>query len=109
MVIEKLKIEIIIPKYYNDGKKITQKFHLKTNNDISKQFGNFTEDPSSQLGEWKDPDTGIKYKDANFIYLILCEYDIKHLDFLEKFKKKLEKRYKQQKILIYYSIVYELN
>ena len=109
MVRKKLKIEIIIPKFYNDGKKIDPAIHLKTNDDLSKQFGSFIEDPSSQLGEWKDPTTGIKYKDTNFIYWILCEHDNKHLNFLKKFKKKLEKRYKQQKILIYYSIVYEMN
>ena len=93
----KLKIEIIIPKFYNNGKEINSKIHLKTTNDISKQFGNFIEDPSSQLGEWKDPETKIKYKDTNFIYWILCEHNNKHLNFLEKFKKKLGKRYNNKK------------
>ena len=90
-----LKIEILVPKKFNDGKKIPAILHARTNNDLGRQFGSYTENSASLLGSWTDPNTKKKYKDENFTYWVLCDNTKDNRDFLPQFKETLKERYQQ--------------
>ena len=96
-----LKVEIIIPMFYNDGKKIESSKHAQTFRQIVKQFKGCTEDKSPLLGGWIDQSTGKQYKDKNFSYWVICEDNNTNEDFLNDFKENLKTRYSQQEILMY--------
>jgi hypothetical protein len=104
-LIVQLKIEILVPKKFNDGKKIPAILHVKTSNDLARQFESYTEDSTSLLGSWLDPKTKEKYKDTNFTYWVLCDNTKDNKDFLPQFKEILKERYQQLDILIYYTKV----
>ena len=97
-----LKIEFLVPKKFNNGQRIPPILHVKTSNDLARQFGAYTEDPTSLLGSWTDPKTKKKYKDENFTYWVLCDNTEDNMEFLSGFKERLKDRYKQLDILIYY-------
>jgi hypothetical protein len=100
-----LKIEILVPKKYNNGEIIPAIHHARTSNDLARQFGSYTEDSSPLLGSWIDPKTKKKYKDENFTYWVLCNDTKYNTDFLPRFKEKLKERYQQIEILMYYTKV----
>jgi hypothetical protein len=102
------KVDIIIPKFYNDGTKIDASKHVETYRDIIKHFGDCTEDRSPLKGDWTDPKTGEKHKDRNFSYWIICNDNYPNMYFLEEFKKTLIERYDQKEILMYYTMVFSI-
>lgn len=101
MVLSSLKVEILIPKFYNDGRKIEGRKHKETARELHRRFGGFTQDDSPLIGEWMDNQDGRKYKDKSFSFWVICEDDHDTITFFNEFRKKLEERYNQRKILIY--------
>lgn len=101
MVLPSLKVEILVPKFYNDGRRIEIKKHLETAQELTIKFGAFTQDNSPLMGEWFDKEDGRKYKDKNFSFWVICDDNEDTIKFFNDFKVKLEDRYDQRKILIY--------
>lgn len=96
-----LKVEVLVPKFYNDKSQVKITEHRKTAQELTKKFGGCTQETSPLIGQWKDPITKRKYSDVNFAFWVICDDNPSNILFLEKFKDKLKSRYRQQDILIY--------
>lgn len=106
-MVHSFKIDIIIPKFYNDRTKVEANKHVQTYKEIITHFGDCTEDKSPLKGDWTDPDTGEKHKDRNFSYWIICKDNYSNVFFLDEFKEVLRKRYDQKEILMYSTLINE--
>jgi hypothetical protein len=96
-----IKIEILIPLYYNDGRPIEEEKVSHTYNELVDRFGRCSIDNSTIHGHWKDPDTKMYYTDKNRMMWVICEDNNSNREFLGAFKFALEKRFQQQSILIH--------
>jgi hypothetical protein len=104
-----IKVEIILPLYYNDKRDIEDKKFEETHDDIKKQFTGFTIGDRPLLGYWIDPDTGISYEnEKNTLYWVLCDKTKNNIQFFKKLKERLKQRFEQESILIYYVNVYRI-
>lgn len=102
---QRIKIEILIPKYYNDGQQIEGRKHGLTYREIFKQFKGCTQDKSPLLGSWIDSKTGKKYKDRNFAYWVIYDDNYDNVYFLDRLKDILKERYEQDEIMMYHTSI----
>jgi hypothetical protein len=92
-----LKVEILIPKYYNPDKFTNKRRKIEgikladTFDEIYDEFDGCTVDYSPLIGGWKDPKTGKQIKDENIAYWVVCANTKKNLRFFGSLKKKLKK------------------
>lgn len=103
-----LKVEILLPLYYNPDKngvrrKIDGNEFSETYKDLVNQFGGCTINPAPQSGGWINPDTGKEIKDELTIYWVICEETEENKLFLKNFKEVIKKRFQQDDILLYYT------
>lgn len=108
-----LKVEILLPLYYNTGnsknrKKIEGIKYSKTYDEIYNKFGGCTIDNSPLIGGWKDPKTGKQIKDENIVYWVICKSTKNNLYFFNKLKKKLLQCFEQDDIMIYYVRIHRI-
>jgi hypothetical protein len=96
-----LKVEILIPKFYNDKRQMEASKRRITYQEIVRQFKGCTEDKSPLIGNWIDPKTGNKYSDRNFSYWVICDDKVDTTYFLDDLKKRLKQRYEQEEIMMY--------
>ena len=105
-----LKVEILLPLYYNEDrsgkrKKIEGRKYAETFDDLMTKFGGCTIDDSPLLGGWVDPSTQKRIRDENTTYWVVCKKTKKNVEFFHNFKKKLKKKFEQKDMMIYYVIV----
>lgn len=100
-----IKAEILLPLYDNDKRSIEDKKFADTYDDIKNRLGTVT--IAELIGYWIDPDTKIHYdNEKNTACWILCKKTKVNIYFFRKLKERLEKRFEQKSILIYYVNVY---
>lgn len=104
----RLKVEILIPKRYNNREIIETDKHRITYLEIFNEFGGCTMDNSPLIGVWRNPKTGKKYNDRSFSYWVICNDDYKTIAFLYNYKKVLKERYEQDDIMIYSLLINEI-
>jgi regulator of sigma D len=101
--VHRIKVEILIPRFYNDSRPVEgRKFRLIMD-EIYDQFNGYTLDTSLLHGEWKDPKTNKKYKDTSFACWIVCDNTYQNMHFLKELKQRLQERFEQEDILIYHT------
>jgi len=110
---EKLCIEIFIQTKYNpvgnsSPKDIPEHLHATTLTELQDKFLGSSSYPLTFKGYWKDPDSGKVYHEQTLKLQIIAENNEDTKEFIKKYRKKLEKRYKQEKVLILYWCVQEL-
>jgi hypothetical protein len=108
-----LKVEILLPLYYNEDykgkrKKIEGSKYAEIFDDLMTKFGGCTVDDSPLLGGWVDPSTQRQISDEHTTYWVVCKKTAKNIEFLHIFKKKLQKRFEQKDMMMYYMIVNRL-
>jgi hypothetical protein len=54
-LISQIKVEILIPFYYNDGSPIENEKVSQTSDELVDRFGHCSSDNSTIDGRWKDP------------------------------------------------------
>lgn len=100
-ILRRIRFEIRLPVYYNDKTEIeTEKFE-QTRDEIYKKFNAFTLLGTTQ-GGWRNPITKESFIEpitGFFIDVKKKDFD-KAVKYLKKYKKILEKRFKQQEIYI---------
>jgi hypothetical protein len=102
----KVRFEIKLPIYYNNGLRIEAEKHDQTQEEIFEKFGAYTLQTVTR-GIWRDPDTNKSYEEK--IGGIIVDVDREQLNdtiaFLREYKQKLKERFQQEEI---YIVGYEL-
>ncbi len=96
----KLRYELYIPTYYNDGSPIEPKKHREIKNKIINEFGAISVHPGSISGTWINPNNSKYYYDNNFKLEVTVEKVDSNEEFFEKFKDFLKEYLQQQQIYI---------
>jgi hypothetical protein len=82
--VAQIKVEILLPLYYNDNRDVEDKKFEKTHDYIKKQFGGLTIGDRPLLGYWIDPNIGINYEnEKNTLYWVLCEKTKNNIQFFK--------------------------
>lgn len=100
-IARKVRFEIRLPIYYNDGTEIEPEKHLQTKDEIFDKLGGFTV-ITVTTGGWLDPNTNVKYEEllGGFIVDVDKETLDKTIEFLKHYKEILKERFKQEEIYI---------
>ncbi|MCV0366133.1 MAG: hypothetical protein K5798_02565 [Nitrosopumilus sp.] len=101
-----IKVEILLPSSYNEDengqrKEIEGKKFSDTFDDLMDNFGGCTIDNTPLLGGWVDPKTKQRINDENTTYWIVCEESNENIEFFQKYKETLKKRFQQEDIMMY--------
>jgi hypothetical protein len=94
------RYEILLPIKFNDGSPVPEELFLDVCDELTKKFTGFRSSPPSSpaVGWWKDPKTGMLYKDDILVYIV---YTIQDEDeFFEEYAKVLAVRFRQEKVWI---------
>ncbi len=102
----RVRFEIRLPIYYNDGKEIDTEQHEQTINEIYEKFGAFTFLTLTE-GSWRNPETNESYREKMGGFFI--DVDKEKLDdaivFFKQHKEIWKERFKQQEIyIVHYEI-----
>lgn len=97
---QRLKVEILIPKFYNDKRPVEASKHIMTYREIFREFKGCTKDNSPLVGDWMS-DEGKTYSDRNFSYWVICDDNVATTHFLVNLKERLKERYAQKDIMMY--------
>jgi hypothetical protein len=98
---KKIRINILLPINYNDGRKVEEEKFYQTNLELSKRFGACSALSPTQ-GTWVDPIDGKKYDDLNIGFFVDTEESPSTLDWLKEYKEILKNRFEQKEIYITY-------
>ncbi len=101
-----LKVEILLPLYHNPNKngireEIADYEFSETYQDLVKQFGGCTINPTPQSGGRINPETGKRITDELTIYWVVFEESEENNTFLRNFKEILKKRFRQDDIMMF--------
>jgi hypothetical protein len=104
----KIRVEIIIPLRYNDGRQIEINKHRQTKDEIINKFGGCSFLTTSE-GAWKDYSENDRiYMDINTVCLVDVDHTDENINFLKNYGKELEERYHQRKIRITWHSINEV-
>jgi hypothetical protein len=104
-----IKVEILLPKYDNDKVPINiSKFRI-TFKELFVRFHGYTIDNSPLFGEWRNLKTKKRYKDVNMAIWILCNENLRNKRYFQSYKSKLEKRFEQESITMYFTRYFNSN
>lgn len=108
-----LKIEILLPLYYNADASGTRaniegSKYAQTYNEITAKFGGCTVNNSPILGGWVDPATGKEIQDENVTYWVVCKNTKLNIRFFTRLKSTLKERFKQDEIMMYYVEIHRI-
>lgn len=100
MTSDKIRVQIIIPLRYDDGRQIEISKHRQTKDEIINKFGGCSFLTSSE-GAWKDYSENDRiYIDINTLCLVDVDYTDENINFFKNYKEILKERYHQKVIYI---------
>ena len=94
----KIRVEILLPLSYNDGKPIEKYKFVNTERELAQHFGGCTTLIPVE-GLWIDDDLK-EYADINSGFYVVALLNKESISFFEAYVKKLKKRFKQKHILL---------
>jgi hypothetical protein len=94
-------VEVLLPKFHNDGRPVEGAKYRETYQEVFRQFGGCTTDPSPLIGRWLDPNTHKAYNERNIAFWVICDDTSDSIYFLNNLKDKLKVRFDQKEILMY--------
>ncbi|HKI07003.1 MAG TPA: hypothetical protein VKA09_01280 [Nitrososphaeraceae archaeon] len=97
-----IRVDIIIPLFYNNGKPIPDYKLTKTLDELTDRFGGGSRDDSIIEGRWVET-VGRKkvyFRDKNRSIWVVCDDSAENRYFFSEYKKRLEVRYQQRSIFI---------
>ncbi len=107
-MIQRLKVEFLIPLKYNDGTDVDIKKLLDIRKKVVDLFGAVTYSPVPTEGIWINPKTHIKYSDECRRFEILVEESPEIYETLKELKEDLKKTFKQEDIYMYYTKITQI-
>jgi hypothetical protein len=102
---QKTKVDILLPKRYNDKSLIEGKKFADTFDEIYNEFGGCTADNSPLLGSWFNRSTLKRDDDESISYWVIYNDTYSSAFFLDEMKTKLKDRFDQDEILMYSSTI----
>jgi hypothetical protein len=103
----KVRFEVILPSFYNDGKKIEiEKFWI-TKREMAQRFGGCTF-LSPSWGVWVDPTDKKEYDEENTGFYVDVEENDANIEFFKEYKRTLQERFQQREVRITYHPITEL-
>ena len=94
----KIRVEILLPLSYNDGKPIEKSKFANTERELAQRFGGCTTLIPSE-GLWIDDDLK-EYADINSGFYVVAPLNKESTIFFEEYVKRLKRRFKQKSVLI---------
>ena len=102
----KRRFEIILPLEYNNKKEIEHTKFFEMKDELLSRFGGFSYLTGS-FGSWRSPD-GVLYSDRSTLFIVAADDNKKTLNFVKRYKKRLERRFQQEAILFTHYRIYTL-
>ena len=102
---QRLKVEILLPKLYKNKTPIEGEKYSLTFDEIYDQFRGCTIDNSPLEGRWLNKKTHQRYDDENIAYWVICDDVIDTVYFLDTLKDRLTERFDQDEIMMYSTTV----
>ena len=97
---KQIRVEIIIPLNYNNGKPIPDRTLTKVYDIIQEKFGGLSKESSVIYGNWRDPATKKVYNDINRKIWIDCDATMWNIRYLKRLRTRLKRILKQEAIYI---------
>ena len=97
-----IRVDILLPQYYNDGYPVETEKYIQTLDELFDHFKGGSLDYTPIAGRWQNPKTKEVMIDENIMYWIVCDKTSKNLAFLKKYEAKLRRRFEQRSVMIYY-------
>jgi hypothetical protein len=100
--VSQIKVDIIIPLFYNNGNPIPDSKLTKTLDELTNRFSGSSEVDSEIEGRWIQfvGKKKIYYNDKNRMIWVTCDDTEENRKFFSDYKKKLERRFRQRWIFI---------
>src|SRR5215831_3764340 len=95
----KIRVEIILPLYYNDKTQIEPRKFFETRRELTAKFGGCTAMSPAEVS-WIDKDIG--YNDINSGFYVVAPHTEDSIRSFRDYKEVLKKRFDQLDILITY-------
>jgi hypothetical protein len=101
--VSQIKVDIIIPLFYNDGNPIPDSKLTKTLDELAERFAGSSREGSIIEGRWVETvgKKKVYFKDRNRSLWIICDDSVENRKFFSEYKKKLEARFRQRSIFIF--------
>jgi hypothetical protein len=96
----KLRVEILLPLFYNNGTEIEASKFDETADELGKQFTGCTSITPAQ-GVWFGKNSR-KYIDVNSGFYVVIPYKEESIKYFDRYKKILKERFEQEEIFITY-------
>jgi DeoR/GlpR family transcriptional regulator of sugar metabolism len=108
--LSQLKIEILLPLYYNKNKygirkEIEDEKYIETFDELFLQFGGYTVNRDIMDGEWFNSETKQRVPDQTRSVWIVCDDTRENVDFITHLKEILMERFQQDEVFILYTYV----
>ena len=94
-----IRVDILIPLYYNDGTEIEDEKFATINDILIDRFKGYTQYNGDIQGSWRS-NSGIQYTDKHKQISVICFDTRVNRIFFEQFKKQLEELLNQESIFI---------
>lgn len=94
----KIRIEILLPLTYNDGRTIEKSKFLETSDELAIKFGGCTAMTPAE-GLWMDKDS-TRMSDTNSGFYVVTLHTEEVLSFLKDYEETLKERFEQREIFI---------
>lgn len=106
----KLRFQILLPTFYNDGNPVELDKFLQTIDDLADRFGGLTHTSTdSPIFEGYFLYEGQVYQDKNILIIIDIDDTIENIEYLLSYKYILEERFEQIEIYIVFYPIYKLD
>lgn len=96
---QEIRIDILLPLYYNDGRKLEEEKFYQTNLELSKRFGGCTALMPTK-GTWIDPENKQVYNDINSGFFTIAPKTDETIGFLKSYKEILKERFQQTDVMM---------
>ena len=104
-----LKVEILVPIFYNNGTNVEAEKYRIMFEELVKQFGAVSSEDNNIInGYWINPQDNKAYADKNKVYWIIVPDTEENRQYFINFQDKLESLFDQESILIYFTPVLNL-
>ena len=106
---QQLKVEILVPIFYNNGTNVEAEKYRILFEELVKQFGAVSSEDNNVInGYWINPQNNKAYADKNKVYWIIVSDTEENRQYFINLQNKLESLFKQESILIYFTLVLSL-